>query len=312
MNSKRWKSILAVVADPFAREQPTAVKAAAIARRCGARLTLFNSFMIPQPVSDVPMDSQQEIIESAIRQRRERLRKIASGLRSSDAVDCVVHWDYPAHEAIVREVLKVEPDLVVTGSHRRGRLARLVLANTDWELIRTCPCPVWFVRSPKLSRSPRLLVAVDPRHAHAKPARLDDRLLAAARASTHQLDGRISIVHAYEVPASVVPITQAVQRLARRCAIDAADTFISEGSPANVVAARVRQLESDVLVMGAVSRSVPSGPVIGNTAERVIDQVDCDVFVIKPAGFKTPVRLRAPASAAARPLARGRQLAATP
>lgn len=322
MTSKRWKSILVVVTAPFAREQLAATKAAAIARRCGGRVTLFNSFMIPQPVSDVPMDSQQQIIASAIRQRRERLHKLASSLRLSAPVQCVVHWDYPAHEAIVRQVLEQKPDVVVTESHRHGRFARLVLANTDWELIRSCPCPVWFVRSPQLPRSPRLLVAVDPRHVHAKPARLDDRLLQAARGMAGQLDGSVAVVHAYETPASAMPgmlmepvrlpiapqrtrefvakTTQSVQRLAQKYGISAAGCFIAEGSPANVIAAKVRQANTDVLVMGAVSRSMLLRPVIGNTAERVIDQVDCDVFVVKPAGFRSPVRLTPPKSASTR------------
>jgi universal stress protein E len=45
----------------------------------------------------------------------------------------------------------------------------------------------------------------------------------------------------------------------------------------------------DVLIMGAVSRSLLERPVIGSTAERIIDHVDCDVFIVKPAGFRTPV-----------------------
>jgi universal stress protein E len=251
MTSKHWKSILVVVTNPFAREQLAATKAAAIARRCGARITLFNAFMIPQPVCDVPMDSQQQIIASAIRQRRERLHKLASTLRLSAPVQCIVHWDYPAHEAIVRQVVEQEPDVLVTESHRHGRFARLVLANTDWELIRSCPCPVWFVRSPQLPRSPRLLVAVDPRHAHAKPARLDDRLLRAARSVTDQLDGRIDVVHAYETPVSGMPgilmepvrlpiapqrtrefvdkTRQSVQLLAQKYGITAEECFIDEG-----------------------------------------------------------------------------------
>jgi universal stress protein E len=329
MSSNRWKAILVVVTDPFAREQLAATKAAAIARRSGARVTLFNSFMIPQPVCDVPMDSQQQIIASAIRQRRERMHKLASSLRLSAPVQCIVHWDYPAHEAIVRQVLAQEPDIVVTESHRHGRFARLVLANTDWELIRSCPCPVWFVRSPELPRSPRFLVAVDPRHAHAKPTRLDDRLLQATRSLTDQLEGRISVVHAFETPVSAMPgmlmepvrlpiapertrefvakTTQSVQRLAQKYGISSAECFIDEGSPANVIAATVYQAKTDVLVMGAVSRSMLLRPVIGNTAERVIDQVDCDVFVVKPAGFKPPVRLTRPKTTSARSSARGEQ-----
>ena len=43
-------------------------------------------------------------------------------------------------------------------------------------------------------------------------------------------------------------------------------------------------------MMGAVSRKLLARPVIGSTAERVIDHVDCDVFVVKPAGFKPRVK----------------------
>lgn len=309
-----WKNILAVVADPFAREQLAATKAARIAARAGARLTLFNAFMIPQPAPDAPMDSSEQIIAAAIRQRRERLTKLAASLRAAGAppIRVAVEWDYPTHEAIVRQVLASQPDLVIAESHRHGRIARWVLANTDWELIRACPAPLWFVRSAALPRRLRVLAAVDPRHTHAKPARLDDRLLAAARAIEAEVGARISIAHAYEAPlgggASTLmepirwPLSAArartyadevrrgVERLADRYDIDPAARFILEGPTSEVLATLAKRLDVDVLVMGAVSRSLIERPVIGSTAERVIDHVDCDVFIVKPAGFRTPVR----------------------
>lgn len=67
---------MVVVTSPFAREQLAATKAAAVARRCGARVVLFNAFMAPQPVSDVPMDSREQIIASAIRQREGQLASV--------------------------------------------------------------------------------------------------------------------------------------------------------------------------------------------------------------------------------------------
>ena len=311
----RWKTILVVIANPFSDKQLAAVKAAAIAKRCGARIVLFNAFMVPQPVNDVPMDSREQIIGSAIRQRAQRLRSIASRARLPRNTQHVVRWDYPIYEAIVRQVLKTRPDLVIADSHREGRLARLLLANTDWQLIRECPCPLWFVRSGELPRTQRVLVAVDPRHTHAKPAKLDDRLLQAARAIERQLGGRISLVHAYETPASAVPgmmmeplrlplapqrtrnfvasTTAAVTKLADKYGLDGADCAIQEGVAYNVIPAEVRTRKADVLVMGAVSRSVLARPIIGSTAERVIDHVDCDVFVVKPAGFKSQVKAAA-------------------
>lgn len=311
MSVARLKSLLVVVTDPFAREQPALTKAAAIARRCGARVLIFNSFMIPQPVTDVPMDSREQIIESAIRQRRRHLTQLASRLRLRGA-KCVVQWDFPTHEAIVRLVLKTKPDLLVTESHRHGRLARLILANTDWELIRACPCPLWFVRSASLPRQPQLLVAVDPRHSHAKPARLDDRLLQTAQLLEKQLGAHTAVVHAYETPVSAVPgmlmepirlpipvqrtrdfvaaTNAAVGRLAAKYGIGDADCSVQEGNARDVIAAVARRRRTDVLLMGAVSRSRLERPIIGNTAESVIDHVDCDVVVVKPAGFRTPVQ----------------------
>ncbi|HET9449005.1 MAG TPA: universal stress protein, partial [Steroidobacteraceae bacterium] len=77
-----------------------------------------------------------------------------------------------------------------------------------------------------------------------------------------------------------------VTKLAGKYGVGAADCVMREGAPDVVVATTANRRDADVLVMGAVSRSFTSRPVIGNTAERVIDQVDCDVFIVKPAGFK--------------------------
>jgi universal stress protein E len=310
MSARRWKRILVVVTNPFAPEQLAAAKAAAVARRCGARVVLFNTFMVPQPVSDVPMDSREQIIGAAIRQREQRLAQIAAQLRLPSTTKCIVRWDYPIYEAIVRQVRQTKPDLLVTQSHRHTRLARILLANTDWELMRECPCPLWFVRSPELPKQPRVLVAVDPRHTHAKPTKLDDRLLQAAHTVTGQLGGRIAIVHSYETPASAVPgmlmepvrlpispqrtrdfiaaTTQAVAKLADKHRIS--DCAVREGAASSVIPAEVNRRSSDIVVMGAVSRSLLVRPVIGSTAERVIDHVDCDVLVVKPAGFKSQVK----------------------
>lgn len=290
MNKRAWKTLLVVIADPFANEQPAFTKAVALALRSGARLVLFNSFMIPQPVNDVPMTSRSQIMASAIRQRRERLESLLSNSKVRGA-KCLVAWDYPTHEAIVRQVLKTKPDLLLTTSHRHGRVARWLLANTDWELIRQCPCPVWFVRSPDVPPKPDILVAVDPFHAHDKPAILDERLIHMGRVVARQFDGHVTLVHACSVPDEARSVRmlvlarakQAVNDLAERHGIDAEYCEVKVGRPEEVISSIERRDGADLLVMGAVSRSIDTHPVIGNTAERVIDRVACDLLVMKPA-----------------------------
>jgi universal stress protein E len=43
--------------------------------------------------------------------------------------------------------------------------------------------------------------------------------------------------------------------------------------------------------MGTVSRAGIAGLLIGNTAEKVLPQVDCSMLTVKPEGFVTPVKL---------------------
>ena len=49
----------------------------------------------------------------------------------------------------------------------------------------------------------------------------------------------------------------------------------------SLLPAIARRWKAHVLVMGAVSRSGLKRLFIGNTAERVLDAVDCDVLVVK-------------------------------
>jgi universal stress protein E len=206
-------------------------------------------------------------------------------------------WDFPAAHAIFRAAMDCKADLVVAESHRRSRLSRWFLANPDWELIRECPCPVWFVKTERLSRRPLVLVAVDPRHARAKPSNLDDRLLQAATALIGELDGRTALIHV-EDKTGLSPVSQAetraaVSRLATRYDIPAAAQTLLSGTPARVLARSAAAMSADVLVMGAVSRSGLRQAFIGSTAEAVIDEVSCDVLVVKPKGFRTSISRQA-------------------
>lgn len=305
MTGRPWKAIAVVVVDPFAKTQTAVQKGAAIAARCGASLTLLHAFMIPQPVAIEGSVTHGRIIAAATRQRREALVRLAGQFRAGRArTRCLVRWDYPIHDAILALAKQVRPDVLICESHRHTRLGRWLLANTDWELIRDCPYPLWFVRSPTVPRSPRVLVAVDPSHARAKPTQLDDLLLDAGQTLVHQLAGNLSIVHAYEPPFIMHPSNQPgpnaserhardfvaravkdVLALAQAHRVNAGECFIEEGRPSAVIASVSERCAADVLVMGAVSRSLPERPAIGGTAESTIDHVGCDVFVVKPAGI---------------------------
>jgi universal stress protein E len=65
------------------------------------------------------------------------------------------------------------------------------------------------------------------------------------------------------------------------------------GHAAAEIIAVADRIEAGIVVMGAVSRSGLKRLFVGSTAERMIDHLNCDVLVLKPAGFRSPVPRRA-------------------
>jgi nucleotide-binding universal stress UspA family protein len=69
------------------------------------------------------------------------------------------------------------------------------------------------------------------------------------------------------------------------------EVYLLKGEPGRLVPEVAAAREVQLIVMGTVSRSGVSGLLIGNTAEKILGQVDCAVLAVKPDGFVTPVRL---------------------
>lgn len=62
-----------------------------------------------------------------------------------------------------------------------------------------------------------------------------------------------------------------------------------EGEPERVIPEVARETDAEVVVMATVGRTGVPGLIIGNTAEAVLNRIDCSVLAVKPASFVTPV-----------------------
>jgi universal stress protein E len=313
------KRILVAVADPGARSQPALAKAVQLARRLRAEVEVFHCLFDPQVQGELAYGRRilERDIEALVEVTRNRLERRAGALANADApIRVCVRWDYPPHEAIIRQALRHKSDLVIVESHRHGRFARLFLTNTDWQLIRLCPVPLVLVKSSRPWKSAKVLAAVDPFHVHAKPAALDPRILKVGTQLTRALDGQLHAVHVYaplidyamgvmteplpfrvngrEAREHAKRVRRKVYAEARRFVANERRVLVTEGHPNRLLPRVVRRLGARIVVMGAVSRSAVNRLFIGSTAERVIDALACDVCVIKPPGFRTSVAARAP------------------
>ena len=302
------RRILVAVKNPKAKALPAVAKAAQLARAFNAELVLFQAIPVPLYLdADVFLlgaglaDAERTTHESCL----EGLQSIARRLRAKQIkVRVSAQWDYPIYEAIIREARRVKADLIVAERHEGRHIAAGLMHLTDWELLRLSPMPVLLVKRAGIYRRPLVLAAVDPDHSWDKPARLDKAILAAGAALAKALRGTLHAVHAYVA----VPLTafsggtlseQDILQMKKRAGTVAAEKLwrltrsVVTGSrchllarhPADAIEQVAAQTRSDLVVMGAISRSGLKRLLIGNTAEKVLDRLACDVLVIKPEGL---------------------------
>ena len=307
------RRVLFAVKNPDSRKQRGIDKAIHIAKRLGASIELFHAISTPvfldlQPLTGTSLaDLKREALD--LSQRRLEAHAARADARGV-TVTCKVQWDYPPHEAIVRRATHSGADLIIAECHEGSRLKQWLMHLTDWELLRTSPVPVLLLKNTKLYQRPAILAAVDPSHLHAKPAQLDPEIVAAGEGLATSLRGSFHVMHAnYPAVFGLTlgdPAIDAVslaasyeeqkrkdaadfKSFAEKAGIPRARRHLVDGDPVYGIPKVARAMRAQIVVMGAVSRSGLKRLFIGNTAERVLNSLPCDVLVLKPPRFKARV-----------------------
>jgi universal stress protein E len=94
----------------------------------------------------------------------------------------------------------------------------------------------------------------------------------------------VHLCHAY-VLGDREEVERRLRKLGEDAQVRAEHVHLECGEPADIIARCAQSLGADIVVMGAVSRSALERMLIGQTAEQVLDAVDCDVLVVKPPDF---------------------------
>ncbi|MEN9704513.1 MAG: hypothetical protein RLZZ393_392 [Pseudomonadota bacterium] len=302
------RRILVAIKDTSARSLPAVEKAAQLARAHKAQLELYHAISEPIYVDALAI-AGQTVAQLRRKWRDAHLKKldrIAERLREAGTkVATGVEWDFPAFEAIIRHAVRRKVDLIVAERHATRHLAPWVLRFNDWELLRRSPVPVLLVKSGKPYAAPVVLAAVDPTHSFAKPARLDASILGMATQVAGALQGAVHAAHAF-VPSTIdvdkldlnLPnlsahieaeaakgAKTAFDRELSRSDVPASQRHLIARHAADAIPELAKELKAQLVVMGAVSRTGIKRLLIGNTAERILDALPCDVLVMKPVHF---------------------------
>mgnify|MGYP003514166810 CR=1 FL=1 len=297
--------MLLVVIDPTKQAQPALERAAWLARQSGAAIELLvcEYHATLEGSSLFKPGSREKAREHLLEQRKEWLETLAAPLRAEGLqVQTAVRWGKPLHEVVLARADELQPDVLLNAASEHGALRRPLLSNSCWQLIRHCKFPLWLVHHGDFAGYKRLCAAVDPLHSVDKPAALDHRLLSAASQLAEQLKLDAHCLHCYApLPRSLLFDAELIAdypKYMEDCAKHHGEAFeqllsqypqigakrhLLEGYPEAVIPHFVREQSIDLLLMGAVSRSSLDSALIGNSAERVLEQINCDLLVLHSA-----------------------------
>jgi len=236
-------------------------------------------------------DELKVLREEHCKRLEEKLSLVAGRLQDQGfQVHSELVWAYPRYEQIVKKSIDYSVDLVIQHTRSYSKLARTFLSNDSWQLVRFCPKPLLLVKDRSWKSEPVVLAGVDPVHSHHKPLKLDFKIVNTAMSVASQLGGNVHILHAYAevgrpfaLPDKVLQAhSQAFEELLADFELSADNCHLVDESPVFALQRYEGTLHSDIIVMGALSRSRLADALIGNTAEKVLDYLESDVLIVKP------------------------------
>ncbi|CAB9494079.1 universal stress protein UspE [Alteromonas macleodii] len=301
------KRILAVV-DAERDNQPALSRAYELASKTGATVTaMMVVYDLSYDMTTMLSPDERESMRDAV--TKEHAKWLSAQLKEQgfSETDIVVEWNNRAYESIIYYALNNQIDLVVKATKKHDDLASVIFTPTDWHLMRKCPRPVLLVKEHDWPEGGEIIAAVNVGSEDDEHAALNDKLTLIANDYASLLKGNVNLVNSYpstplniaiEVP-EFDPDTyhdavknhhmKEMRSHALKYGIPDNKCVVKEGLPEKVIPQVAKTLDAELVVIGTVGRVGISAALIGNTAEHVIDELNCDVLAIKPDGFESPI-----------------------
>lgn len=317
---KRFKNILYVYEDSVAQDAAFA-SAVSLAQKNQADLTLID--VIPEVTSGIGMPPggpiSTDLQTARIAERRQTLESMIALHQQNMTIHIDVLVGIKFLEVICA-VIKDGYDLLIKPAENPDYIERL-FGSEDMHLLRKCPCPVWMMKAEETSNYECIVAAVDmdPDELKLSEQMLNQEVLELASSLALSELASLHLVHVWDEPVAGLAslwadkpdeaersmiegahawhesaMKKLTQNLRRHIGTEAYEYLapwihLPRGEAKKEIPALVKDLNADLVVMGTVARTGIPGFIIGNTAEAILDQLQCSVLAIKPPGFVSPV-----------------------
>ena len=256
-----------VVFDPTREEQPALNRGAQLALETGRSLHVY-ACIFSDSANQEEVRARVELQDEQLKSRIEPL--LEAGLLVATEVD----WDKDWYQAVVRASIRNSADVLLKSSYRHTPSQRILNRTSDWTLIRECLCPVMLVKEGTDVDSRNVLAAIDIRPEKAAYEHLNQRIIDFSQRVMEHTGAEVHFINAHRDLDSS-PDRNA---LIRNCGVQSDRIHIRMGEPEDVIVENARELNAALVIIGNSARSGLSALINGNTVEKIVDKLECDIL----------------------------------
>jgi universal stress protein E len=303
---KLIKTIL-VVMDSCSNQQASLVQAIKIAQKTSASLELFLVVYNRQCVGHYNFDQTQldelknEYLASKVRWLETYVPEIKA-LNVVVTIDVVWHADVSC--AVLAKVSNGDVSMVIKSTKQDSIINKIFFTPSDWQLLEHCPVPLLLTKNIKQYPYHNIMAAVNPEKTLNTADKLDTKILQASLVMSELFDSQTHVCHCYQpigvelwqgmssvgmdhslVNGDFNDYSEAIKchhksafdELLSGYTFDKKLTHLVAGLAECELPELVTSHQVDLLVMGMGN----NGKFIGNTIEKILDNVECDILSIK-------------------------------
>ena len=306
---KQFKNILLVA--PI--EKQLLDNAISLITNAQSKLTLMS--IVPE--LDVPTvttsDGKDVDLQTLMKQELQtELDQTATQLKERDIrVKTLVASGQHLFLEVIKQVHTKKHDLVMMAADGVNSVREQLFGTQSMHLMRKCPCAVWVVKPSRRKKFRNVFAAVDPDPENPTRDGLNAKVIKRAATIAQNHSAKLHVIHVWkalggeasrnrrwmskqEIRLYVEKVAEThrsrLDQLLKKHSDGSEIVHMLQGRAGNIIPETVSDLQADLLVMGTVCRTGIPGFFIGNTAESILNQVDCSVLTIKPEGFESPVK----------------------
>ncbi|MGI9294327.1 MAG: universal stress protein, partial [Pseudomonadales bacterium] len=153
---------------------------------------------------------------------------------------------------------------------------RILKATSDWIVIRECACPVLLIKNTNRPDVPRILAGIDIRAKADSYEKLNQHIIEFSRLLVESEMAEVHVLNAFQD----YRVRPERQELIDVSGVDTDHVHIKMGAPENVIVEMAKKLDASLVIVGNSHRSGLAAMMHGNTAEKILDKLDCNVLAM--------------------------------